>query len=241
MKLKMLLIAILVIPLVIGADFTFEQNKEFDLKFFCFNETNSLCPSGSTCNMTLFYPNNTILVNNQQLTFNPSYFNYTLNSTQTTATGIGIGSTYCYGTTVGFSTFNYEVTPTGEVMTSTQGFTSMGLILSVMFISFLFMFTGFKFSESSKLYPIALFFILVSLVLAVYTIQLGYIYSKDILFPLATENAQFKIWIGVIYGLIGMSFIALLFLILKTLREFRERKSLINYGQGFDTRTKMYK
>ena len=76
--------------------------------------------------------------------------------------------------------------------------------------------------------------------MAIYSIQLGYIYSKDILFPIATENTQFKVYIGIMYGLIAMAFFGLLFLIIKTLKEFRERKSLVNYGEGWNIQKNIY-
>lgn len=50
--------------------------------------------SGITCNITISYPNNTLLVDFKSMTDNGDYFNYTLNSTQTSVKG-----TYDYDVT----------------------------------------------------------------------------------------------------------------------------------------------
>jgi hypothetical protein len=51
-----------------------------DIKNPCyFNGAN--CPSTALCNITVYNPDNSILVDNQQMTYNPTYFNYTLPDT----------------------------------------------------------------------------------------------------------------------------------------------------------------
>ena len=140
----------------------------------------------------------------------------------------------------GFVSTSVKVTPTGKEITPGQGFTSIGLIIAIILLAGLFAFFGFKLAETKNLFPIALFFMLISLILGVYTIHLGYIYTRDILYPISTEGSQFRIYIGIIWGLLAMGFIALLFFILKTLKEFRERKSILKYGEGWNPKTKSY-
>jgi len=183
-----------------------------------------------------------MLIDNQLMTnLNNGYHNYTLNTNQTLILGEYSSSVFCKdGDFNGYSVFNYFINPSGYEITTGQGFASIGLIISIILLAAFFSFFGFKFSESEKLFPIGLFFMLISLILGVYVIHLGYIYSRDILFPIATENIQFKIYIGIMYGLIGMAFIGLLVLIVKTLKEFKERKSLIQQGEGWNTKKNIY-
>jgi len=117
---------------------------------------------------------------------------------------------------------------------------SIGLIICMTLLAGMFAFFGFKFSESEKLFPIALFFMLVSLILGVYVIQLGYIYARDILFPLSLEGMQFKIFLGVVWGLIGVGFIGMVFFMLKTLKEIKVRKSQKAHGDDWNENKREY-
>jgi len=136
--------------------------------------------------------------------------------------------------------YDFEITPSGFDITESQGLSSLGLIISVILIAGLFMFIGYKFSEADKTFPIGLFFLVISLLLTVYSLHLGYIYTRDIIYPISAEGVQFKIYLGVMWGLIAIIFLAMLFLILKVLKEFRERKSLVRYGEGWNPKTKSY-
>ena len=80
-----------------------------------------------------------------------------------------------------------------------------------------------------------------SIVLGVYSINLGYQYSRDMLISDMTTGGQFTIYIGVFWGLLAVSFIALLFLIIKTVKEIKERKSAIDYGEYYNPQTKQYR
>ena len=56
--------------------------------------------------------------------------------------------------------------------------------------------------------------------------QLGYIYSRDMLWTLGIDGMQFTMLYGLMWGFIAITFICLLWMIIKTLGELRERKSL---------------
>lgn len=58
----------------------------------------ALPPVGTLCNISVYYPNNTILVDFESMTNQGDYFNYTLNSTQTSLRG---DYTYCVTCTGG--------------------------------------------------------------------------------------------------------------------------------------------
>ena len=48
---------------------------------------NGAIEAGTTCNISIMYPNQSILIDFKAMTEQPSYFNYTLNSTQTSLKG----------------------------------------------------------------------------------------------------------------------------------------------------------
>lgn len=213
----------------------YEQGTEVDIIIPCFFGGN-ICSNTATCNISIQYLNGTDMIDFQKMTnLNNGKFKYTLNKNQTSNYGIHNSYMACWqGVYNGTSSFEIIFTPTGQEINTGQGVTSVGIIIAMILLAGMFGFFGFKFSESEKLFPFAIFFLLTSLIIGLFAMQLSYIASKDILFPLATENMQFKILIGIMWGLLGLAFIALLFLIIKVLKEFKVRKSAIKNSDGFD-------
>lgn len=112
-----LVIMLLLIPLVSAApSFTFKQHEPADLKISCFDLNKTLCQAGTSCFVTVQYPNMADLVKNQSLTFQEDYYNVTLQPLN--ETGIYSVVARCTGITSAFSTFTFEVTPTGKSQTS---------------------------------------------------------------------------------------------------------------------------
>ncbi len=238
-KLFIYLLIILIIPLV--SALIYEEGSVIDLKIPCFNN-GTFCSGSAICNLTVLYPDYTILIDKVAMENKGTYHNYTLNTTHSSTVGEHSIITSCTdGAYSGQSTFTYEITPTGQEITSSQGLVSIGLIMSIIFLSFIFCFYGHKFSESPKLFPIALFFMCISLFLGVYTLHLGYIFTRDILFPLSGEGAQFKMYIGIMWGLMAVAFVGMLFLLIKTWKEAQRAASIKKYGDGYDPKTKSYK
>ena len=238
-KIFLILGILLVLPLIFAQ--TYQKGSTINLKV-PFEVNGSAASSSATCNISINYPNGTYLKENVSMTNrNNGDFNITLNASKIISSGEYEWRVFCCdGANCAAGYGNFEVTPTGKEITSGQGFASIGLIIAIILLSGLFAFFGFEFAKTGKLFPIALFFMLISLILGVYTIHLGYIYTRDILYPISTEGSQFKIYIGIIWGLLAMGFIALLFFILKTLKEFRVRKSMFKYGEGWNPQTKSY-
>ncbi len=212
---------------------TFKQGSCVEIK--------QVCASCSYINITISYPNSTFAVYNQKMTkIGSGTWNYTFCNTSSLGRYDVTGEGDLEGRATGFSALYFEITPSGDKFDEGQGFSSLGLFISIIAVAFLFMYFGFKFSESEKLYPIGLFFMLVSLFLSVYCLHLGYIFTRDVLYPISSEESQFKIYIGIMWGLIGMAFIGLVFLLIKTIKEIKVRKSVVRWGEGWNPRTKQY-
>ncbi len=233
------LLILLIIP--IATALMYEKESVIDLKLPCFNN-GTFCSGTATCNLTVLYPNYSIVVDKIAMENQGTYHNYTLNSSQTLTVGEHSVIASCTdGAYSGSSTFNYDITPTGQEISSSQGLVSIGLIMSIIFLSFIFCFYGHKFSESPKLFPIALFFMCISLFLGVYTLHMGYIFTRDILFPLSGEGVQFKMYIGIMWGLLAVAFIGMLSLLRKTLMDFKKAATIKKHGEGYNPDTKQYK
>lgn len=113
------LMVLLLIPIVYAVpSYVFKINEPADLKISCFDIDNTLCNTGVNCYLTVHYPDQTNLFKNGSLTQDSTleFFNYTM-------TGLNVSGEYpvvvrCDGNTSGFSTFTFEVNPTGTNQTS---------------------------------------------------------------------------------------------------------------------------
>jgi len=123
--------AVILFPLVAGeVSFIFTQNERADIVVSCFDINNSFCSSATPCHITVFYPNNSVMIRNGTMTYNGTYYNYSLASNDTLVMGEYSAVTSCVGSHSGFSTFNFKITTTG--FTGTIGF--YFLILGIGFV-----------------------------------------------------------------------------------------------------------
>jgi len=240
MKHKKLLILGFLILLVLPLCFALEvypTNKDVELKFLC--TLNNAVPSElARYNITISYPNGTTYINNQEATpLKQGAFNYTTNFS---VTGTYKVQSFCYDGTYSYSNTEYiEITPSGIIATTAQSGLSIGLLIGIIFIMFFFGILAFKLMDYEKIYPIAIFFLLISIIIAVYGLYLGVVFSRDYLFA-STAAPQSRLFIGILYGLVGVMFLGLLGLIIAAVKEIKERKSIQRYGDGYNTKTKRY-
>jgi hypothetical protein len=89
-----LVLLTLIIPIISAADLTYKQYSEADMKVPCYNN-GTWCSSSAVCNITITWPNGTILVNNAQMTNQGSFQNYTLSPSKTAVIGIYEDSMVC--------------------------------------------------------------------------------------------------------------------------------------------------
>lgn len=114
-QLIMMIVMLLVINgvMFISAQQTFQQDQPIDLKIQCIIN-GTYCSGSAFCNVTIQYPNGTLLVNNKGMTNQISFYNYSLPSTS------NLGNYLCSATCcdAGFcgtdSDCDYSITPTGD-------------------------------------------------------------------------------------------------------------------------------
>lgn len=114
----------------------YEQDKPLDIKIPCMNN-GTYCSASATCNVTILYPNSTTLINNEVMTNNLAFHNYSLVQEQTNTLGEYEVTIMCQdGTIYGYSTFDYKITPTGEEPSTSEGILYIG-IFAVLLIFFI--------------------------------------------------------------------------------------------------------
>ena len=190
------------------------------------------------CNITYVQsPSGVVTLFTGEMTKTVNDFNYTLDKGNFSTNGdVCVGLICTDSSQVEVGNICRSISPTGQEITDSQGFVSLGLMLGVVAVAFLFMWFSFKFAESDKLYPIALFFMVISLLLAVYSIYLGYIFTESILFPMALAGGQSAIFLGLLWGMVALILIGMIFLTVRVIKELQaslKTKPLGEYtGEG---------
>lgn len=148
MKIKIILAAFvlifLVLPLVsaVEPNYNFRKETQVDLKRPCINN-GTWCSGSASCNLTITDPDNLLLINNNLMTNQISYHNYTLNETQTFKLGIFKVDMVC--TDVGLNgaeTFYYQISQTGTTPTTSQGILYVIIIIFASIFALLFLYFG---------------------------------------------------------------------------------------------------
>jgi hypothetical protein len=115
MKFAWLFVLLLIIPISSAATLgPFKQATEVDIKVPLLNANLTHLDSSTTTQLTIFKPDNTILIQNESMTWNENFFNKTLLAGQTVDIGEYSGSIeFSSGNDAGFVSFSYLVTPSG--------------------------------------------------------------------------------------------------------------------------------
>ncbi|UCD20528.1 MAG: hypothetical protein JSW08_01985 [archaeon] len=169
---KILLMFVIVIMIsccygVIAPDQTFTRGDTIDLKIPCFNN-GTYCSGSATCNLTIDYPNGTVMVDNQLMTNSVAYHNYTLPDSDV------IGTYFCSTTCVdggntGYSRYTFDIT--------TTGFAGEGMMNIIFFIivGFAVVILSLGLSKGDPIFVILSSFIFIISGLIVYFYPLGYL------------------------------------------------------------------
>ncbi len=101
--------------ITIISSLTFQQNNDVDVKIVCINA--GFCSSSAFCNVSVFSPNDITLLDGIQATQSPNlaFYNFTLNSTQTSSLGkYSVGGFCKDGSVTQVIDFNFDVTADGK-------------------------------------------------------------------------------------------------------------------------------
>ena len=110
-----LLLLLFLFPLISAETETFKVYDNINLKFTC--TLNNAIPTAATYNITVFYPNGTVFIpNNETESLGNGAFSF---ATRFTETGLYKVQMFCRDGTYSFSDEGfYNITPTGKIQTS---------------------------------------------------------------------------------------------------------------------------
>ena len=185
------LLILLVFPLCFATDF-YAQNVTADIRVPCINNE-TYCSPSAVCNISIFYPNNTLLVDNVGMTNNGNFFNYSLTDTQT----LGLYRQQVVGSDNGqngYSLSDFRVTKDG-LDNEQNGLNVIGMIVSVIFVIILFIGLGLLFQREHPLLGVPLVVVgFVMIILLVNVARIGLDPNMEV--------ADAKSQMGNFYGLV---------------------------------------
>lgn len=130
-----------------------------------------------------------------------------------------------------------------EVNTSGYGEESNNLsylIFSLILLLGIFLYLASQYMNSDKTFGVGLYFYLISFILLVYVLFLQFNLMDKMLYWLGLSNIQSIIYSSITYSLIGIALIGFTYLLVKYLGLIKERKSSINYGNNYNSKSKSY-
>ena len=229
----LLLIGILFISNVSGLETlgTFERGEPVRIKQICYEATYINISSIS-------YPNSTISITNVGMTeYSPGAFNFTFNNAsylgRYNVEGVSDG---CEGE---FATY-FTITPNGRTFGDAEGLAALGVLVGVLAMTFFFSFLGFKMGSNEKLLPISFMFIILSLILAVYSLYLGWVYSSEIVVFENLSNIAETIFLTFLWLVIGIAVLSMALMLIAFIKELGTIKRNKDFGDGFNPITGSY-
>jgi len=172
-KLILLLIASIFLISIVSAQLTFELNEKIDLKVGCFDTDDDICSSTSICNITVFYPNLTTMINEQTMTNQRVFFNYTIDKQDKIGeynSLVGCSDS----ATNGYTSFAFYV---GRNYTEAQS----GIISTVILLSFGISLFFLFFASKTESLGISLLFIGVSFITMISSLGLSVVAIQQML------------------------------------------------------------
>lgn len=239
-KIILLMVGILFIVPLLTAGTVYKEHQILDLKVPC-SDDGDYCSATTECNITVDYPNSTNLVNNQIMTNQASFHNYTFSSSQISVSGEYPSTMKCCDSgTCGLSRFSLKITPSGEEFDEGKGIAAFAVLIGSLGVAFIFLVIGYNLSSNPKTIPLSFFFIVLAVFLAIYSLNLGYSYTHDILQYESLAPVSEIIYIGFLWLIVGIAIISMALMLISFIKEMMTIKKVKNYGNGFNPITDTY-
>ena len=240
-KITLLFLSFLIIFNFISASQTFERGKKIDLKV-PFEVNGSMASGSAWCNISIQYPNSSFIFENEEMNnLNNGNFNITLENNQTEEVGKYLWTAFCCdGSKCASGSGEFGITATGRDFTDGEALTSIGILLGALFLSFLFMFLGFKLSENSKALPVGFFFIILSLILGIYSLHLGFSISSDILQYKSISSTASVIYTSFLWLIVSIGIISIILMGIAFIKELGKVIKKKKFGDNFNPLTNTY-
>lgn len=240
-----LILLFLVLPsvLAINEEFNFERGSNPTLQFSCVDGFKGLpCDANYECNLSIGYPNGTLLYNSSTTQAIRNGENYELELENLTTNGFYSYGGFCTNGTDSATSnnLNFKVSQTGMDFDEGKGLASLGIMGGVIALAFIFMLFAFKLSANPKTFPIAFVFIILTLILGMYFLQLGVAYSHDILEYENVSGIQQVIFTTVLWLVVSVGIISFILFGISFIKAMGRKKTLRDFGEDFDPINEVY-
>ena len=135
---------------------------------------------------------------------------------------------------------NILITPTGRTFDEGQGTTAIGIMFGALAVSFLFLIIGFSLEKNPSTMALGFFFVIFSIILAIYSLHLGYVYSNDILQYESLVPVSSGIYTIILYSLGGITVISASLMLISFIVELGKINKTKKFGEGFNPITDTY-
>ncbi len=229
---------ILSISLVSSQDFTFKLNEEVNFTMPCTSD-GLPCDSTANCIATIRNRNNTYLINNQTMT-NLETGDFIIPVNFTTLDTKTYKVSCVQGELNATRTGEIFITPTGRTFSEGQGLGALGILAGALTLSFIFLIIGFRLENNPATMPIGFMFVILALILGVYSLHLGYVYSNDILQYESLVPVTSAIYISVLFSVVGIVLISASLMLVAFIKELSNTVKRKKFGVGFNPLTNIY-
>ena len=229
---------ILSLNLVISQDFIFKFDEPSNFTIPC-TLNGFPCSDSASCNLTIRFVNNTYKVNNKLMS-GTGNGDFTLGVNFTSLQPLTY-KVFCIesgenDTAVG----NILVTPTGRTFDEGQGTTAIGIMFGALAVSFLFLIIGFKLENNPSTMALGFVFVIFSIILGIYSLHLGYVYSNDILQYESLVPVSSTIYTTILFTLGGLTVLSSALMLIAFIVELGKMNKTKKFGVGFNPITNTY-
>lgn len=169
---------------------TFKQNTASNFRFTCELDNGLPCGATYSCNVTIQYPNSSLLIDNKQATLINGKYNITFPDTSVLGQYNYVLAQCSNGTNGGSTGYFFDITPNGYRQSISQGIISFVLILTIAIGSLVFLVLGWKFFDDERFWFFGVLFFALSIILLLYFFGSSISYSRDLAYTSGSQNDQ---------------------------------------------------
>ena len=134
----------------------------------------------------------------------------------------------------------FEVTPSGQVYDTGQSLGGLGIFVGVLAVAFAFMFIGSKLSQEDKTLPFGFFFMVLAIMLVIFSLHLGWTFSVDLLQHETISEGISTIFLVVLWGTSGIALIFFVLMFIGMIKEITRVLDKKKFGEDFNPITGVY-
>lgn len=234
------LILVSIFPTIYAEDpIIVKINEVTPLKISC-SIDGARCTSSASCNSTIRFPNETYFINSQAMeNLNNGDFRINLTFREL---GIHPSKFECIDNNQNATiTPDILATPSGRDFNEGQGNVSVGILIASLFLAFFFLILGFHLGKEDSTIPIAFLFIVLAIILGIYSLHLSFAFTTDILQYESLIPVTSRVYIGILWSVVSIFIISTVLMLISFIKELGKINDTKKFGENFDPITQTYK